>query len=597
MTVSYAHLLIVSEDPQRRAALCAPLLERQWYAFSEAADLPATLAVLAQETVDVLLVDVDLATAGESRFIHAVRAADDQQRLIILLIAPAGRTAQVRQGLQAGANDWLTFPTDPVLLKTRCDLAVQQRSLQEQLRSSAESFQEMMHLTKDLRDKILPLGVALTAETDFDRLLERILREAKAICRADAGALFLVSADNSLRLALAQYDSLQFDWPSVNQSGYPFARLPLAGDPERESSAQDVLVQVAVTGRPVNIADIAQEDSFSFAALEAFAAAGYQTISLLAVPLRNERVQGVLLLMNAQEAGSGRIIPFSRYHLLVTESLVAQGGVVMHNHVLRERAARLRRLQEELRIGRQIQFGFFPTDIPQPAGWEIAAHLHPAREVGGDFYDVFTLPGGQLGFVVGDVCGKGVGAALFMALIRTLIRAFIERDMPGEMGTSPAGQVLTNIVTYTNHYIIAHHGQDHMFSTLFIGLLQPDSGVLHYVNAGHVPPLVWHSQQEEAQRLARNGPAVGLVKEADYQPQQRRLVPGAWLLVYTDGVSEARNAAGEPFGVRRLEKVVGTSTVQAEQLLARIDEQVARFTGRAEPQDDVTMLALHCLPR
>lgn len=594
MTVSYAHLLIVDADAQKRNELAAPLQERQWYTISEAADLPATLEILGRETVDVLLVDAALAAHAGHRFLHAVREADPQKRLIILLIAPAGSEALVQEGLNAGANDWLYVPADPALLKTRCDLAVQQIYLQEQLLSSAESFQEMMRLAKNLRDTILPLGIALTAETDFKRLMERILREAKAICHADAGALFLLSTDNVLRLVLAQYDSLDFDWQSSHESGYPFARISLNDDP---ANRQEVLTYVASTGQSVNIPDKAKEDAFSFALLDAFdAASGYKTISLLTVPLRKEGVQGVLLLINAQEPESGRIIPFSRYHVLVAESLASQAGVVIHNHALREHTARLRVLEEELRIGRQIQSGFFPSAIPQPAGWEIDAHLRPAREVGGDFYDVFPLPGGRLGFVVADVCGKGVGAALFMALIRTLIRAFIERDMHGENNGVPPGREaadsLTRTTAFINQYIMAHHFQNNIFATLFIGLLEPDSGELAYVNAGHVPPLRRHGEEVDDHRLVPSGPAVGLVKEAAYEMRRITLAPGDWLLVYTDGVTEARNAAGEPFGFQRLKKVSLDPAAPPAQFLRMIDEQVSRFTGRPEPWDDVTMLVL-----
>ena len=169
--------------------------------------------------------------------------------------------------------------------------------------------------------------------------------------------------------------------------------------------------------------------------------------------------------------------------------------------------------EHDVQIGRQIQLSFLPDTLPQPAGWEVAALFEPAREVAGDFYDAFSLTHDRVGLVLGDVCDKGVGAALFMALFRSLIRAFAQqhyssrllddlapslaaapRDGPsGRRRVLPTGGTLAlkNAMELTNNYIIDNHGETAMFATIFFGVLDPDTGTLLYVNGGHEPPVIF----------------------------------------------------------------------------------------------------------
>ena len=145
----------------------------------------------------------------------------------------------------------------------------------------------------------------------------------------------------------------------------------------------------------------------------------------------------------------------------------------------------LKGLERELEIGREIQMGFLPEELPQADGWEIAAYLKAAREVAGDFYDAFMLPDGTIGLVVADVCDKGVGAALFMTLFRSLIRAAATTDGFGESAGSTAEVRLQHTIELTNNYIAETHGSTGMFATVFFGILDPRSGLLTYINGGH----------------------------------------------------------------------------------------------------------------
>jgi sigma-B regulation protein RsbU (phosphoserine phosphatase) len=209
--------------------------------------------------------------------------------------------------------------------------------------------------------------------------------------------------------------------------------------------------------------------------------------------------------------------------------------------------------EHEMEIARQIQASFLPEELPQVPGWEMAARFQPARHVSGDFYDAFPLvQNRRLGLVIGDVCDKGVGAALFMALFRTLIRAFAQQhyalrwmgslteEGPGQpldsgrpvlpsIGTS----ALKNAVELTNDYIARTHGSTSMFATLFFGVLDPASGSLLFVNGGHEFPLLVNSTGVK-ERLATTGPALGLFEGVHFDIRlHRRRDGGAQLAART----------------------------------------------------------------
>lgn len=251
----------------------------------------------------------------------------------------------------------------------------------------------------------------------------------------------------------------------------------------------------------------------------------------------------------------------------------------------RDQLIKVRVFQHELDIGRQIQVGFLPESLPQLPGWDIASHFQAAREVAGDFYDVFPLESlGQVALLIGDVCGKGVGAALFMTLFRSLLRA----NLLSPTDKAP-GDLLAQSVTTTNTYIATTHSKSSMFASVFAALVDPVSGKVLYVNGGHEPPIV--ATGDEVRRLDITGPALGLFKEARYEVRSDRLAPADLLLTYTDGVPEAMDPAKNQFGEERLLKLlpgISDATGAINQVISAINS----FTGDAEQHDDITMLAL-----
>ncbi len=246
-------------------------------------------------------------------------------------------------------------------------------------------------------------------------------------------------------------------------------------------------------------------------------------------------------------------------------------------------------VKRELELGRQIQADFLPETLPQPEGWEVAVSFEPAFEVAGDFYDVFTIGPDRLCFVIADVCGKGVGAALFMALVRSLIRAYAEQATGGD------GDIL-HAVALTNSYLFRHHRlkKSYLFTTLLFGVLDTTQGIFRYIAAGHYPPLIL-SPGGAVRSLALCGPALGILTDPEYAIRETSLSKGDILLAYTDGVTEAKNAAEDLYTKERLFSVLGSGPRDAKTLLVRIEAGLANYIGDTEQSDDITMMAIRRL--
>jgi serine phosphatase RsbU (regulator of sigma subunit) len=256
--------------------------------------------------------------------------------------------------------------------------------------------------------------------------------------------------------------------------------------------------------------------------------------------------------------------------------------------------AYLKGLERELDIGREIQRGFLPSDLPALDGWEIAAHFKAAREVAGDFYDAFLLPDGNLVCVVGDVCGKGVGAALFMTLFRSLIRATFTSPSLGAPadGRSPMpAESLAHVVMFTNNYVSMTHADAGMFSAVFISLLNLHDGRLAYINGGNEPPLVLRADRSVT-ALPPTGPVVGTIANAPFSVKEVSLGVDDTLLAFTDGVPDALDTTGASFGNRRLRELLQTADTTPQALLHRIEGALYQFIGTADQFDDITLLAV-----
>ena len=276
--------------------------------------------------------------------------------------------------------------------------------------------------------------------------------------------------------------------------------------------------------------------------------------------------------------------------------LRARVGASLEKKRLRDEArASLARLEQEMDAARKLQLGMLPLDFPactpeQPV--EIHAMMEPAREVGGDLYDFFYASEHQFCFLVGDVCGKGAAAAMFMARTRSLVRMAVQLWPKTNGDELPPAR----IVEAVNHEL-CQNNRDCMFVTLFLGVLDTSTGVLTYVNAGHLPPLLLHASGSI--EPVSNKPVIPLAVRAGaaYQERTATLLPDDTVFVFSDGVTEAMNAADELYGNKRLQADLCTALALApEEMVRAIKGNVDVFTGAAPQFDDVTMLALRWRP-
>ena len=260
--------------------------------------------------------------------------------------------------------------------------------------------------------------------------------------------------------------------------------------------------------------------------------------------------------------------------------IAQQAALAIQNDLLQKEMVVRERLETEVQLARQIQQTFIPESLPQFPDWELSARWKTARQVGGDFYDVFDLPNQRLGLFIADVADKGVPAALFMALTRTLVRAAVtELEAPAEA------------MKRVNDLLIPDTKQG-MFVTAVYAVLDMEKKELTYVNAGHNPPL-WIKCDGGVERLMRTGVALGAAEEVTYTQRVIPLEKDDSILLYTDGLTESFNNEGEFFGEERLRDAIQANLCSsASDLLDVVEKSLLNFVQDMPAADDLTMLVL-----
>ncbi len=295
---------------------------------------------------------------------------------------------------------------------------------------------------------------------------------------------------------------------------------------------------------------------------------------LMAFPLIIKDVTfGVLL---AEEASGGRRFRARRLEILT--GVAQQAALAIQNDLFEQQMRIQERLETEVQLARQIQKTFMPDSLPTHPAWDMAFRWRTARQVGGDFFDIFELPGNKLGYFIADVADKGMPAALYMVLIRTLMRAAV-------LEISSPARALARV-----NELFFPDAQQGMFITAAYGVLDTSTGEFIYANAGHNPPLWIHGGQLE--RLTRTGMALGVVKDFEITTRAIQLLPGDKVLFYTDGVTEAFSESGSLFGEERLQEIVRSADTSAAGLLDAIDHELDDFMGELPLADDITMVSI-----
>lgn len=305
---------------------------------------------------------------------------------------------------------------------------------------------------------------------------------------------------------------------------------------------------------------------------------GNNTNWLLAFPLsiKGEKY-GVMLTRETNVQGS-----YHQKRIELIKGVAQQTALAIQNERLKEEMVGRERVEREFQLARQIQKTFLPQSIPGVEGWDFDLRWRTAREVGGDFYDVFTIRDGRIAFAIADVSDKGMPAALYMTVTRTLIRAMAQYI------TSPS-EVLDRV-----NQLLYEESQNGMFVTAIYALLDPLTGALEYANAGHNLPLLFRAETSKIEKLAKGGVALGVVDHEKYTCHKLEIKKKDTLLLYTDGVTEAFSASGEQFTESRLIDALQNNMYgSASEMLESLEDLINLFRKGEPPSDDLTMLAIH----
>ena len=239
------------------------------------------------------------------------------------------------------------------------------------------------------------------------------------------------------------------------------------------------------------------------------------------------------------------------------------------------------RLEHELQLAREIQESILPRHVPKLHGFDFGVRIEPARVVGGDFFDFVPLDGDRMVIVVGDVSGKGMGAAIFMALTRSLLRAEAQR------ASTPH-----DALACTNELLLEMNDAA-MFATVLYGVLDRRTGEFAYVRAGHEMPLALDAHGRALGGIPGGGQPLGILPDPVFDDRRLMLQPGSLVVLYTDGVTDAIDETGVAFGWERFTAVVDTyRRASAQEICDHVVDAIAAYRGSTPPEDDITLVAV-----
>ena len=399
------------------------------------------------------------------------------------------------------------------------------------------------------------LSQTFNSTLDLEQVLNIVIDEVVSTLQAERGFVMLRDEQGSLVFKVAR---------GIDQRTIE--------DPEFQIS-HGVLEQVAEEGKPI-LTSNAQSDS-RFSARMSVIHLGLR--SILCAPLvMKDKVIGAVYVDNRLQSGI-----FREEDLELLSAIAASAAIAIENARLYQIAIEKGRMDGELEMASRVQSSLIPQELPQILGWDFAARWVPARQVSGDFYDYFPVEGGKTGMVIADVVDKGMPASLFMAYSRSIIRASMASAANPHEGIEAVNRLICADDAYG------------MFLTLVFAEVFPKSGQVTYVNAGHNPPLLYHCESDELSELGRTGMLVGVDAEASYEGRQLVLESGDFIVLYTDGITEAINEQEQLFGMERLRNVARElrhST--ADGIASGIQQAIENFTASMQQFDDITLLVI-----
>jgi sigma-B regulation protein RsbU (phosphoserine phosphatase) len=382
---------------------------------------------------------------------------------------------------------------------------------------------------------LLHLTQAFNSSLNLDEVLDRVIDEVITAVHAERGFVMLRENDGRLTFRTAR---------GLDQSTI---------DAPRFQVSRSVVESVAADGQPVLTNDAMSDSRFS--GRESVMMLGLR--SILCAPLRvQDKIIGAIYVDNRLQAGV-----FTREDLDLLSAIASSAAIAVENARLYQVAFEKGRMDRELEMARRVQSSLLPDHVPDLPGWEFAARWQPAHEVAGDYYDFAPCANGATGLVIADVTDKGMAAALFMALTRSAIRA----NVCG--AASPAEGIAG-----ANRLICAESTRG-LFVTLFLGLLDP--------------------AEDDLTLLKATGMPLGIDTAANYGQRSIRMQPGDFLVLYTDGITEAFDEHGTEFGMERLQRVVyDVRSASVEEIQNSLLQTVNDFIENTAPADDITIMVV-----
>jgi sigma-B regulation protein RsbU (phosphoserine phosphatase) len=398
----------------------------------------------------------------------------------------------------------------------------------------------------------------ISSSLDLGEVLDRIMTTSRELMQADASSLMLLDEKSGeLVFQVAQ--------GQVGERLREGFRLP---------KGHGIAGFVCETGEPLLVEDAYKDPRFH---REFDEKTGYRTRSVLCVPLKvKDRIIGVSQVINKLDGTA-----FTHEDLETFTDLCRHAAIAIQNARMHEALLLKERMDRDLALASIVQHSFLPKELPRVQGYSFGAYYSPALEVGGDFYDFIPLKAKRWGVLIGDVSGKGVASALYMARLTSDFRT---RAL--QVG-SPS-----RVVNQMNEEL-CRSGQRGTFVTMLYLVLEPADGVVRFVNAGHLPPLLWKAGSTRPVRLwGKGGPPLGILENLRYGSYKFRLEPGDCLLLLTDGLLEARDEKEESFGWDRIEAALCPGSHSPQGLIEALVHALEEFKADAFQTDDITMVTL-----
>jgi pimeloyl-ACP methyl ester carboxylesterase/DNA-binding response OmpR family regulator len=358
-SVNGARILLADDHPLNRDML-SRRLERLGYTVVQATDGRHALDLLQRTPIDLILLDIMMPELDGYAVLEALRADPERRHIPVIVLSALDDMDSIVRGIELGADDYLPKPFDPVLLKARIEACLVKKNIHDLESDYVKQIEVAKRRTDDLLHVVIPIGVALSGEKDFNQLLERIVTEAQNLCNADGGTLYLRTDDDKLRFVIARNRSLNIAMGGASGKDIPFAPLHLyAADGAPQTNY--VVTHAALSGKVINIADAYNAAGYDFSGTREFdARTGYRSISLLNIPLQDGagRVIGVLQLINAHDS-AGTVIAFSAADEQMLQSLGTLAAAALaaysREQELRQEIADLKIVIDQVKKQREVQ--------------------------------------------------------------------------------------------------------------------------------------------------------------------------------------------------------------------------------------------------